>query len=175
MITFSFSDLYDEFIKEQAEHQLTFGLPDPIQEKRSVLYVKKLDPNAKLPNTAHPGEDIAYDLYSIEDVYIPPAAMRPVRTGIAIQFKPVAGAIIGTRSGMAKNGFLTVGGFIDAGYRGEIVVMLRNLNTLTGNKVSAGDKIAQFMKVPVASDTIYEVMELDASARGEKGFGSTGA
>lgn len=67
-----------------------------------MLKVKRLSPEAMLPTVAHPGEDIGYDLYSVEEIIIPARGAAGVHTGIAIEFVPVAGGIVKTRSGMAK-------------------------------------------------------------------------
>jgi dUTP pyrophosphatase len=93
-----------------------------------VLKVKLLHPDAKVPTVNNLGEDHGYDVYSIEDVVIHPGQMAAVRTGIAIEFDPPAGGRMGERSSMGKKGIAVRGGEIDAGYRGEITVMLQNNN-----------------------------------------------
>jgi dUTP pyrophosphatase len=145
---------------------------------------KKLHPGAKAPAVAHPGEDLAYDLFAAEVALLIPGRVTLVRTGIAIAFTPAHGAIIKDRSSMAMKGIRTSAGVIDAGYRGEIHVAL----TLDGNappssdgkaveayQINAGDKIAQM--IPVMARTIFQVEEcevLSEANRGGKGFGSTG-
>ena len=91
-----------------------------------MLKVKRLTSHAVLPTVAHPGEDIGYDLYSAEDVTIPPRGASGVHTGIAIEFAPTAGGVVMTRSGMAKKRLMCNAGVIDAGYRGELVVLMEN-------------------------------------------------
>src|SRR3974390_2406822 len=93
-----------------------------------MLKVKKLSPDAVLPTVAHPGEDIGYDLYSAEDVTLSAHGAAGVHTGIAIEFSPPAGGIVKTRSGMAKKRLLCNAGVIDAGYRGEVIVLMENLS-----------------------------------------------
>ena len=92
-----------------------------------MLKVKRLSPDAVLPTVAHPGEDIGYDLYSAEDVTLAARGAAGVHTGIAIEFVPTAGGIVKTRSGMAKKRLMCNAGVIDAGYRGEIIVLMENL------------------------------------------------
>src|SRR5947207_5485214 len=92
-----------------------------------MLRVKRLSPNAVLPTVAHLGEDIGYDLYSCEDLTIAARSGTSVRTGIAIEFVPPAGGIVKTRSSSARKRLMCNAGVIDAGYRGEIVVLIENL------------------------------------------------
>ena len=137
-----------------------------------MLKVKKLSPDAALPTVAHPGEDIGYDLYSAEDVTLPARGAVGVRTGIAIEFVPAAGGIVKTRSAMAKKRLMCNAGVIDAGYRGEIIVLMENL----GDQpycIRKGDKIAQLLEHPLLAGGVVED-ELTEASRGTKGFGSSG-
>jgi len=147
------------------------------------LYWKKLHRDAKAPHVAHPGEDLAYDLFAAEGATLLPGRVTLVRTGIAIQFDPSHGAIVKDRSSMALKGVKTSAGVIDAGYRGEILVPMtldanapQNSESLQGGyKIKAGDKVAQM--IPVKPLTAFEVEECEAlkeTVRGEKGFGSSG-
>ena len=137
-----------------------------------MLKVKKLSPEATLPTVAHPGEDIGYDLYSAENVVIAGRGAAGVRTGIAIEFLPPAGGIIKTRSGLARKRLLCNAGVIDAGYRGEIIVLLENLGDQPYS-IYKGDKIAQLLEHPFLAGDVVE-NTLGETLRGEKGFGSTG-
>src|SRR5271166_3474018 len=92
-----------------------------------MLKVKRLSPDAALPTVAHPGEDIGYDLYSCEDLTIAAHGAAGVHTGIAIEFVPAAGSIVKTRSGLARKRLVCNAGVIDAGYRGEVIVLMENL------------------------------------------------
>jgi len=134
--------------------------------------VKKLSPDAVLPTVAHPGEDIGYDLYSAEDITLPARGAVGVHTGIAIEFVPTAGGIVKTRSGMAKNRLMCNAGVIDAGYRGEIIVLMENLADELYT-IRKGDKIAQLLEHPFLAGEVVEE-ELSEAARGAKGFGSSG-
>ena len=137
-----------------------------------MLKVKKLLPDAVLPTVAHPGEDIGYDLYSSEELSIPARAAAGVHTGIAIEFVPVAGGIVKTRSGLAKKRLMCNAGVIDAGYRGEVIVLMENLAD-EPYTIRKGDKIAQLLEHPFLAGEVIE-SELSDAARGAKGFGSSG-
>jgi len=138
-----------------------------------VLKVKRLSPDAILPTVAHPGEDIGYDLYSAADLTVPAHGAVGVPTGIAIEFVPVAGAIVKTRSGLARKRLLCNAGVIDAGYRGEIIVLMENLGD-EPYTVRKGDKIAQLLEHRWLAGKIIEG-ELSDATRGAKGFGSSGS
>ncbi len=138
-----------------------------------MLKVKKLSPDAVLPTVAHPGEDIGYDLYSSEDLTIAAHAAAGVHTGVAIEFVPAAGGIVKTRSGLAKKRLLCNAGVIDAGYRGEIIVLMENLGD-EPHAIRKGDKIAQLLEHPFLAHEVVEG-ELSDAARGAKGFGSSGS
>ncbi len=143
-----------------------------------MLRVKKLEEGARLPVVAHPGEDLGYDLFALETTVLEPRATARVRTGIAVEARdPATGAPLGLlvrdRSSMAARGIATTGGVIDAGYRGEILVLMTNLGE-TVVKLEAGEKIAQMIPVPVLTGLVEEVETLEESARAGKGFGSSG-
>jgi dUTP pyrophosphatase len=138
-----------------------------------MLKVKKLSPDAVLPTVAHQGEDIGYDLYSCEDVTLPAHGAAGVHTGIAIEFVPTAGGIVKTRSGLARKRLLCNAGVIDAGYRGEVIVLMENLGD-EPYSIRKGDKIAQLLEHPFLARDVVE-SELSDAARGAKGFGSSGS
>ena len=137
-----------------------------------MLKVKRLSPDAVLPTVAHPGEDIGYDLYSAEELTIPARGAAGVRTGIAIEFVPAAGGIVTTRSGIARKRLMCNAGVIDAGYRGEVIVLMENLGP-EPYTIHKGDKIAQLLEHPFLAGEVAEG-ELGEAARGAKGFGSSG-
>ena len=144
-----------------------------------MLRVKRLEEGARLPVVAHPGEDLGYDVFTLEGIVLAPKATVRVRTGIAVEARnPATGAGLGLlvrdRSSMAARGIVTTGGVIDAGYRGEILVLMTNLGE-TAVELKAGEKIAQMIPVPVLTGAIQEVETLEVSARAEKGFGSSGS
>jgi dUTP pyrophosphatase len=143
-----------------------------------MLLVKLLDPAARAPVVAHPGEDLGYDLFALEAVTLAPRSTGKVRTGICVEARhPATGAPLGLlvrdRSSMAARGIATTAGVIDAGYRGEILVLMTNL-TDAPVELQAGEKIAQMIPIPVLTGLVQEVKTLEVSARAEKGFGSSG-
>ena len=95
------------------------------EEMTLKLYWKKLKHNAMAPTCANPGEDLAYDLYACERVTLTSGRTTLVSTGVAIEFDPPHGAIIKDRSSMALKGVKTAAGVIDAGYRGEVNVLMK--------------------------------------------------
>src|SRR5580658_4178902 len=137
-----------------------------------MLKVKRLSPDAILPTVAHPGEDIGYDLYSAVDLIIPARGAAAISTGIAIEFVPVAGGIVKTRSGLARKRLMCNAGVIDAGYRGEVIVLMENLGD-EPYTIRKGDKIAQLLEHPLLAGEVAEG-DLSEAARGAKGFGSSG-
>jgi len=143
-----------------------------------MLRVKLLAPGARAPEVAHPGEDLGYDLFALEPVNLSPRATVKVRTGIAVEARhPGTGAPLGLlvrdRSSMAARGIATTAGVIDAGYRGEILILMTNLGG-AAVELKAGEKIAQMVPVPVLTGQVEQVECLEASSRAAKGFGSSG-
>lgn len=143
-----------------------------------MLRVKLLEVGARLPVVAHPGEDLGYDVFALEGATLVPHVGVKVRTGIAVEArhpetgKPV-GLLVRDRSSMASRGVATTAGVIDAGYRGEILILMTNLGLETV-ELKAGEKIAQMIPVPILTGVVEEVGSLEDSARAEKGFGSSG-
>ncbi len=127
---------------------------------------------ARVPRAAHPG-DLGCDLFSAEDVVIPAGGQRKVRTGAALQFPDGWGGIIKDRSSLASKRVYSSGGVIDAGYRGEVIVILRN-GSETDYAIKKDDKIAQIIPVKAQEWQVVEVDELTDTPRAEGGFGSTG-
>jgi dUTP pyrophosphatase len=143
-----------------------------------MLRVKRLAPAARLPIVAHPGEDLGYDVFALEGAVLAPRATVKLRTGIAVEARhPETGAPLGLlvrdRSSMAARGMATTGGVIDAGYRGEILIVMINLGDVAV-ELQPGEKIAQMVPVPVLTGSVQEVEALEDSVRAAKGFGSTG-
>ena len=143
-----------------------------------MLRVKLLAEGARAPVVAHPGEDLGYDLFALQDAALAPRVTVKVRTGVAVEARhPGTGAPLGLlvrdRSSMAARGIATTAGVIDAGYRGEILVLMTNL-TNAAVELKAGEKIAQMIPVPVLTGAVETVESLEDSARAKKGFGSSG-
>jgi dUTP pyrophosphatase len=141
------------------------------------LPVRRLDPRAAVPARAHPG-DAGLDLAALEACELPAGGRVAVPTGVAVAIPEGHAGLVVPRSGLARRHGVTVAnapGLIDAGYRGEVVVLLVNLGDRP-HRIAAGDRIAQLVVVPVALAVPREVDELPASdGRGAGGFGSTGA
>lgn len=153
------------------------------------MKVKILQENGRLPTKAK-DNDAGYDLYSCEDVFIAVGETRKVSTGIAIELPPilsdVGGALymkIEDRSSLASKGIRTGAGVVDYGYRGEIQIVLHNLNNDSevdpvllrkGYRVRAGDKIAQGIISYAIHSAPEQAESLTETDRGAGGFGSTG-
>lgn len=140
-----------------------------------TLRFKRIHPAAELPAYAHES-DAGMDVKSAENVTIPRGGRALVHTGLVMQLPPGYEAQVRPRSGLAlKHGItvLNTPGTIDAGYRGEVGVILANLSD-ADFEVRAGDRVAQIVVAPVTRAEIAEVAEVDSSDRGAGGFGSTG-
>ncbi len=142
-----------------------------------MLRVKLLNASAKAPTVAHPGEDLGYDIYAAFRMTVPPKSHTIVPTGIAIECtspegEPM-GALLRDKSSMAARRLVLTGGVIDAGYRGEIKVLIENLSD-SAQVINAGDKIANLIPYPVLTGEVEVVQDLAASSRKDGGFGSTG-
>ena len=143
-----------------------------------MLLVKLLAEGARAPEVAHPGEDLGYDVFALEATELWARASVRVKTGIAVEARhPETGVGLGLlvrdRSSMAAKGVAVTGGVIDAGYRGEIQILLTNL-TDEAIRLNAGDKIAQMIPIPVLTGPVSQVEDLADSTRAAKGFGSSG-
>lgn len=131
---------------------------------------------ANLPVYAHPG-DAGADLIAMEAVTLPPGGRAIVGTGVRVALPEGYALFVAPRSGLAaKHGISVVNapGIVDAGYRGEIKVILLNTDTENAYEVAPGDRIAQLVIVPVVQANFIPVDDLEDSARGQGGFGSTG-
>lgn len=129
-----------------------------------------------LPSYAQPG-DAGADLRSAEQLVLGPGERALVGTGVSIALPDGYAAFVVPRSGLAaKHGISIVNspGTIDAGYRGEIKVILINLDPRESFQISVGDRIAQLILMPVTRAQFTRVDQLTSSVRGESGFGSTG-
>jgi dUTP pyrophosphatase len=142
-----------------------------------TLPFKRLDPDAVLPTRAHPG-DAGLDLRSAVDVEVAPGERALVPTGVAVAIPDGHAGLVLPRSGLASKHGLTMAnapGLIDAGYRGEVICAVVNLDLTTPVKIGRGDRIAQLVVVAVPELAAEWVDELPPTTRGDGGFGSTGA
>jgi dUTP pyrophosphatase len=137
-----------------------------------TIDILRVSPDATLPTRAHP-DDAGMDLYCLEDVILAPQQGRVTRTGIAMAIPAGHVGLVADRSSLGKRGIKTAGGVIDAGYRGEIHVVLWNISA-DEIRLARGERIAQLLILPIRTPAVKEVKELGATARGAKGFGSSG-
>jgi dUTP pyrophosphatase len=138
-----------------------------------LLQIVRVSSEAVLPTRAHP-DDAGLDLYSLEDVVLLPGMGRVAKTGIAIALPPHHVGLVADRSSLAKKGIKTAGGIIDAGYRGEIHIVLWNISQ-EPLQLKKGERIAQLLILPVATPAVQEVAAFtEETLRGAKGFGSSG-
>jgi dUTP pyrophosphatase len=141
-----------------------------------TLRFRRLSEAALPPDQAHEG-DAGYDLHAAEAATIGPGERASVGTGIAVAIPPGHAGLVVPRSGLAaRHGISVVNapGLIDSGYRGELRVLLLNTDSREAFAVEPGDRIAQLVLVAVETPGLEEADELDATARGADGFGSTG-
>ncbi|MEC2708113.1 dUTP diphosphatase [Bacillus thuringiensis] len=135
--------------------------------------------DVELPRYAKPG-DSGFDLVAAEDTIIWPGETKVVQTGLAFEIPPGYELQVRPRSGMTRNTKLRVVlGTVDSGYRGEVGVLVDNIESVKGNLMSSqliekGTRIAQGVIAPVVKAHFVEVDELSESDRGTGGFGSTG-
>ena len=140
------------------------------------LLIQQLDPELPLPRFAKPG-DAGADLYARIDLTLAPGERALMPTGIAIALPPGFAAFIHPRSGLAiRDGLSMVNapGTIDASYRGEVQVILVNMDTKNSIYIKRGDRVAQLVIQRVENVQIVPVDALPGTERGAGGFGSTG-
>jgi len=140
------------------------------------LPVMRLDPDLPLPAYAHEG-DAGLDLYAAADVTLGPFERALVPTGVAVAIPDGYAGFVQPRSGLALRSGLTFAntpGLIDCRYRGEIKVVAVNLDPSTPIVIARGDRIAQLVVQEIVRAEPFETDALDATTRGEGGFGSTG-
>ena len=138
---------------------------------------RRLDPDAKLPTPAHPG-DAGLDLASTIEIEVPAGERAMIPTGVAVAIPEGHAGLVLPRSGLASRHGLTLAnapGLIDAGYRGEVTCAVVNLDRSIPVRILRGDRIAQLVIVPVPAVEPVWAEELPPSERGTGGFGSTGA
>lgn len=140
------------------------------------LLIKRLNDDARMPARANPG-DAGLDLHAAEDATIKPGARASVGTGIALAIPDGYAGLVLPRSGLAAKhgvGVVNAPGLIDAGYRGEVRVLLINHDRDEPFVVTRGDRIAQLVLQRIEAPVLREVDDLPGSVRGEGGFGSSG-
>jgi dUTP pyrophosphatase len=141
-----------------------------------IVEFKRIHPDGRAPEQAH-DHDAGFDLFASEPARIPPGERASVGTGIAVAIPDGYAGLVLPRSGLAaRHGIALVNspGLVDAGYRGELRVLLLNTDRAEPFSVEPGDRIAQLVLVDVETPELEEVAELEETARGAGGFGSTG-
>jgi dUTP pyrophosphatase len=136
------------------------------------LKVKRIHSEAKLPVYGHPG-DAGLDLFSVVDRELAPGEVFAVPTGIQIAVPAGHVGLVWDKSGISLKAVHRLAGVVDAGYRGEVQVVLINLGA-SPFALRRGMKIAQLLVQPVAAVEVVEADSLDGTSRGQGGFGSTG-
>jgi dUTP pyrophosphatase len=139
------------------------------------LHIRRLDERALLPTRAYPG-DAGLDLYAVDEATLSPGERASIGTGIAVEIPDGEAGLVLARSGLAaRHGIALVNapGLIDAGYRGEIRILLLNPDREATFTVARGDRIAQLVLVRIETPEVVEVDELASSKRGAGGFGSS--
>ncbi|MHB1613302.1 MAG: dUTP diphosphatase [Actinomycetes bacterium] len=140
------------------------------------VLVQRLDPDVPVPVPAHPG-DAGVDLVTTIDVRLGPGERAVLPTGIALALPEGYAGFVHARSGLAARhglGLVNSPGVVDAGYRGEVMVVVVNLDPHEPVVLSRGDRIAQLVIQRVGLSVFHEVAALPGSVRGAAGFGSSG-
>jgi dUTP pyrophosphatase len=142
-----------------------------------IVEFQRLRPEGRAPEQAHE-HDAGFDLFASEPALIGPGQRVSVGTGIAVAIPAGFAGLVLPRSGLAaRHGIALVNapGLVDAGYRGELRVLLLNTDRERDFEIARGDRIAQLLVTPIGTPQFVEAQALAETARGEGGFGSTGA
>jgi len=168
---------------EETDQQIIENIPTPTEnaepeiitktENLSAIKIERLHPAAKIPTRSHKN-DAGFDLYACEDCSIPAYGQDLVSTGIRLALPAGYVGLIWDKSGLANQGFKTMGGVIDAGFRGEIKVVFKNLSEDIYH-IQSGQKIAQLLIQKIETPNIEEGPVDAGDGRGDRGWGSTGA
>lgn len=143
---------------------------------RVIVPLRRLDPGLPVPGYAHPG-DAGVDLHAASDQTLGPGERALVPTGVALALPSGYVGLVHPRSGLAARHGVTIvnaPGTVDAGYRGEILVNLVNLDPREPFTVRRGDRIGQLVVQQVATVEFLEVDSLDETSRGDTGHGASG-
>lgn len=145
--------------------------------EKMIIKVKRLDKELPLPKRAHP-DDSGFDLYSREDIVIPPRSFTLVNCGVVFEMPFDVECQVRGRSGFARKGIITHFGTVDSGFRGEVGPILYNF-TSSPFRIKRGDRVCQVVFVSrlgkeYSDIELVEVDEVSSTQRGANGFGSTG-
>lgn len=158
------------------QHRERYHLDEATQVHKVRIPLQRLDDELPIPAHARPG-DGGVDLHARDDVVLGPGERSVVPTGVAVAIPDGYAGLVTPRSGLAaRHGISIVNGpgLVDAGYRGEIKIVLVNLSD-EEFPIARGERIAQLVVVPVAAQEFVVVDELPVTTRGSGGFGSTGS
>ncbi|MGI8646148.1 MAG: dUTP diphosphatase [Nocardioides sp.] len=150
--------------------------PEPAPAPDLEVRIVRLDAGLPVPAYAHP-DDAGADLVTTVDLTLRPVERAIVPTGVAIALPPGCVALVHPRSGLAARHGLSIvntPGTVDAGYRGEIMVLLINHDPHDAVELRRGDRVAQLVVQRFERARFVEVAALPGSARGAGGYGSTG-
>ena len=136
------------------------------------LKIRRIHPEAKLPSYGHKG-DAGLDLFSCADYVLGAGEVKAIQTGIKVASPRGYVGLIWDKSGISLKGVHKLAGVVDAGYRGEVQVVMINLRNAP-YEIKKGMKIAQMLIQPISEVEVIEAEDLDDTLRGEDGFGSTG-
>lgn len=136
------------------------------------LKIKRIHPEAKLPSYGHKG-DAGLDLFSCAGYVLGAGEVKAIQTGIKVAIPRGYVGLIWDKSGISLKGVHKLAGVVDAGYRGEVQVVMINLGNAP-YEIKKGMKIAQMLIQPISEVEVIEAEDLDDTLRGEDGFGSTG-
>lgn len=136
------------------------------------LKIKKIRKDAKLPHYGHRG-DAGLDIFSTIDCVLRKREVKAIPTGIKVAIPEGYVGLIWDKSGVSLEGVHRLAGVVDSGYRGEVKIVMANLSDEPFS-IEKGMKIAQLLIQPVVEVEVIEVEDLEATPRGENGFGSTG-
>lgn len=136
------------------------------------LKIRRIHPEAKLPSYGHKG-DAGLDLFSCADYVLGAGEVKAIQTGIKVAIPRGYVGLIWDKSGISLKGVHKLAGVVDAGYRGEVQVVMINLGNAP-YEIKKGMKIAQILIQPINEVEVIEAEDLDDTLRGEGGFGSTG-
>lgn len=137
-----------------------------------TIPIKKLDDRVKMPTKAYE-DDACFDVYALDDVWIPKTEQRQVDLKLSVEIPEGYFIQVNTRSSYGKNCLRCHIGIIDAGYRGELSVLIHNFGP-DNYLIKAGDKVCQLAILPVPKVILKEVKNLSSSERDTKGYGSSG-
>ncbi len=176
IITKNHRQVFNATLGENSKISEEFPAENPekiaIKTESANLLVEKINSEAKLPEKAHQS-DAGYDLFAVENVSIPPYGQAKIGTGIKMAIPENFAGLVWDKSSLAAQGLKTMGGVIDSGYRGEIIIIAKNLTEEFFN-ITKGQKVAQIIIQEISGLPLIETEISDGTERKTNGFGSSG-